>query len=147
MDFLGSNFKMQLQKLFYQDDLIFSAIEPHNSSFNRSSISIRSRRNTPHSQSLMPPKTVPVKRKLSSQKDEEENVHRNIPLSQVNPDKEKIEAWTQSSLRNATALLGCFQIMMIILFASCSTFIETNADSTGTITQGYGYFIGVEIMM
>lgn len=73
--------------------------------------------------------------------------HRHFPISQVDPDKEKIEAWTQASLKNATTLLGCFQIMMIILFASCSTFIETNADSLGTITQGYSYYIGVEIMM
>ena len=98
----------------------------------------------------MPLKTVAVKRKLSSSKDEEDHnlpLNGNIALSKVDPDKEKIEAWTQASLKNATTLLGCFQIMMIILFASCSTFIETNADSLGTITQGYSYYIGVEIMM
>lgn len=81
------------------------------------------------------------------EEEEEEMTDNHVIISQVDPDKEKIEAWTQSSLRNASILLGCFQIMMIILFASCSTFVETNADSTGTITQGYTYFIGVEIMM
>ena len=82
----------------------------------------------------------------STSKDTDDHGHHSA-LAQVDPDKEKVEAWTQASLRNATYLLGAFQIMMIILFASCSTFVETSSSSTGTITQGYTYFIGVEIMM
>lgn len=99
----------------------------------------------------MPVKTVTIKRKPGTSPREEANdrnpLFNSVPISTLDPDREKVEAWTQSSLRNATYLLGAFQIMMIILFASCSTFIETSASSLGTITQGYTYYIGVEIMM
>eukprot|EP01031_Cornospumella_fuschlensis_P042632 gene42632-52092_t len=43
-------------------------------------------------------------------------------------------------------LLG-LQIFLIILFARCSKIELTNADSVGTVTQGYFYFGGIEIMM
>lgn len=66
---------------------------------------------------------------------------------QAKPDHEQIEVWTQKSLRNSTILLGLLQIAMIILFATVTTFKMTDSSSTGTITQGYTYYIGVEIMM
>lgn len=99
----------------------------------------------------MPVKSVAVKRKPGNsprELDSDQNkIFDSVPISKVDPDHERIEAWTQSSLRNGTILLGVFQIAMIILFASCSTFIETSDSSLGTITQGYTYYIGVEIMM
>jgi hypothetical protein len=67
-----------------------------------------------------------------------------VAIVKFNPDHEEVEAWTQSSLRKATMFLGIFQIMMIILFASCSEFVPS---TLGTTTQGYTYYIGIEIMM
>lgn len=62
-------------------------------------------------------------------------------------EKEHYEVWSQASLRKAIYFLGALQIALIILFASCSTYKNLDSSSAGTITQGYTYFIGVEIMM
>jgi len=57
-------------------------------------------------------------------------------------------AWDgDQSLKYATHTLGAMQVVLILLFASCSDFKELDATSPGTITQGYQFFIGVEIMM
>jgi hypothetical protein len=66
------------------------------------------------------------------------------PMVAVNHDREKVEQWTQGSLRKSTYFLFCFQIMMIILFAAVGTYVMPTA---GTVTEGYTYFIGIEIMM
>jgi hypothetical protein len=67
-----------------------------------------------------------------------------LAMNQVDPDREKVEQWTQDSLRKSTYFLFCFQIMMIILFAAAGTYVMPTA---GTVTEGYTYFIGIEIMM
>jgi hypothetical protein len=52
------------------------------------------------------------------------------------------------SLRKAYWALLIFQCTLIILFASCSGIkAMDSAEMAGTISQGYGFFIGIEIMM
>jgi hypothetical protein len=88
----------------------------------------------------MPVATRPVGAKNASGDDHDPGA----AIVKFHPDHEQVEAWTQASLRKATGFLGCFQIMMIILFASCSVYVPT---TLGTTTQAYTYYIGVEIMM
>ncbi len=52
------------------------------------------------------------------------------------------------SLRKAYWALIIFQCTLIILFASCTGINAMDpATMAGTISQGYGFFIGIEIMM
>ncbi|RYG65637.1 hypothetical protein EON64_11500 [archaeon] len=48
---------------------------------------------------------------------------------------------------HSSHILLALQIFLIILFARCSKMELTNANSPGTVTQGYFYFGGIEIMM
>ena len=63
--------------------------------------------------------------------------------------KEFLSSWASSkSLQNSYKFLFVLQIFLIILFATVSVIkpVDPTAEA-GTITQGYQYFIGVEIMM
>jgi ammonium transporter Rh len=51
------------------------------------------------------------------------------------------------SWKHSANLLLALQVFLLILFARCSQFNLTDSSSAGTITQGYFYFLGIEIMM
>lgn len=53
----------------------------------------------------------------------------------------------QANLTKTAWLLGLFQVMLIIFFATMGGKETLNADAYGTGTQGYNMFIGVLIMM
>ena len=62
--------------------------------------------------------------------------------------KDFLSSWASSkSLQNSYKFLFVLQIILIILFATVSVIKPMDASSPGTITQGYQYYIGVEIMM
>lgn len=51
------------------------------------------------------------------------------------------------SLKNASRLLGIWQLLLVVLFAAYGHIPTLTAADPGTITQGYQYYIGIEIMM
>ncbi len=51
------------------------------------------------------------------------------------------------SLKNASRLLGIWQLLLVVLFAVYGHIPTLTSEDPGTITQGYQYYIGVEIMM
>jgi hypothetical protein len=62
---------------------------------------------------------------------------------------EVVVSWSPASksLKRAARLMGIWQLLLIVLFAFYGNIpVMTTADP-GTITQGYQYFIGIEIMM
>jgi hypothetical protein len=74
----------------------------------------------------------------------------------INKEKLRIEldrkstlSWgTIQQLNKTTWLLGCFQVVLIILFATLGgSEVLDPSTAPGTGSQGYNMFIGVEIMM
>lgn len=73
-------------------------------------------------------------------------------MTKALPQEEGVESplgqWASAkSLKQAARLMGVWQLLMIILFARYGNIPAMDASSPGTITQGYQYFIGIEIMM
>lgn len=69
------------------------------------------------------------------------------PTSEEHPPNfYKLEQSHVSWRHSANLLLG-LQVFLLIIFARCSQIKLLDENSPGTITQGYFYFGGVEIMM
>jgi hypothetical protein len=51
------------------------------------------------------------------------------------------------SLKNASRMIGLWQLLLIILFERYSAAPVLTSSDPGTLTQGYQYYVGVEIMM
>lgn len=73
----------------------------------------------------------------------------NKEKNRIEMDKNSTLSWgTIQQLNKTTWLLGCFQIALIILFATLGgSEVLDPLTSPGNVTQGYNMFIGVEIMM
>ncbi len=51
------------------------------------------------------------------------------------------------SLKKGFYALAILQVTLIILFASCGEIKKMSDNLPGNISQGYGHYIGIEIMM
>ncbi len=64
-------------------------------------------------------------------------------------DHPNAEAWgpASNSLKMSSKMIGIWQLVLIVLLASYGNIPAMTSSDPGTITQGYQYYIGVEIMM
>lgn len=69
-------------------------------------------------------------------------------FEKANTSETDVASPAKKDLGIAANIMMWLQLFMIILFARCTKFAAvTNPPATGTVTQGYFYFGGIEIMM